>query len=57
MHIILYYSIGFTESTLKFWRQISQSGGLSIEIIKPNGEKKFKALNFYATVKREEQTK
>ena len=24
---IVYYSIGFTESTSKFWRQINNSGG------------------------------
>ena len=32
--IIVYYSIGFTQSTLKFWRQISKNGDGALLIIR-----------------------
>ena len=55
LHIIVHYSIGFTESALKFWPQISQKFGGTLfsrifcfmffmKAIKPNVENKFKLV-------------
>ena len=37
--IVVYYSIGFTKSTLEFWRQISKRGGgallINVGFVKP----------------------
>ena len=43
--IKVYYSIGFTESVLKFWRQIRKSGGGSF--IKPIQYIIFSYILFY----------
>ena len=32
--LIVYFSIGFTKSTLEFWRQISKCGGWALLIIR-----------------------